>query len=294
VAPAGGHRVDLSGRGSTALARRLLGAETLMAAGLSFDVIGEGRPAFAFLHGLFGRGRNWTQVAKGLAAMGWTSVLFDLPNHGASPWTEHFSYPETAEMVSAEIESRLGPDAQVTLAGHSMGGKVAMLTALAHPRLVSSLAVIDIAPTRSAQVSGFATYFAAMDALDLATLANRGQADRELAARIPDRTVRGFLLTNLRPDGGWHWQPNLRLLEDELDQISAWPDPGDVTYPGPTSWIVGANSPYYRADDLELMRRLFPRVLTVVVPDAGHWVHADNPSAVVQALDELRRNVTTP
>jgi len=265
-----------------------------MAAGLSFEVIGEGRPAFAFLHGLFGRGRNWTQVAKGLAALGWASVLFDLPNHGASAWTEHFSYPEAAGLVAAEIEARLGPDAGITLAGHSMGGKVAMLTALAHPRLVAGLAVIDISPTRSEQVSGFATYFEAMDALDLASLANRAQADQELATRIPDRGVRGFLLTNLRPDGGWHWQPNLRLLEHELDRISEWPDPGQVSYPGPTSWIVGENSPYYRPDDLELMRRLFPQVRTVVVPDAGHWVHADNPAAVVEALADLRRTVRTP
>lgn len=264
-----------------------------MAAGLSFEVIGDGRPAFAFLHGLFGRGRNWTQVARGLAAQGWTSVLFDLPNHGASPWTEHFSYPETAGIVAAEIEARLGRDAQLTLAGHSLGGKVAMLTALAHPGLVQGLAVIDIAPTRSAQVSGFATYFAAMDAIDLATLTSRAQADRELAARIPDPAVRGFLLTNLRPEGGWHWQPNLRLLEAELDRISEWPDPGAVSYPGPTSWIVGERSPYYRPEDLDLIRRLFPLAETVVVPDAGHWVHADNPPAVVQALAELRRRSVT-
>lgn len=266
-----------------------------MASGLSFDVVGDGRPAFAFLHGLFGRGRNWTQVAKGLAELGWTSVLFDLPNHGSSPWTEHFSYPKIADAVAAEIEARLGSLAGITLVGHSLGGKVAMLTALRRPGLVSGLAVIDIAPTRSEQVSGFATYFEAMHGLDLTTLANRAQAHRELAARIPDPAVRGFLLTNLRPDGGWHWQPNLRLLEEDLDVISEWPDPGDVRYPGPTSWIVGERSPYYRADDLALMQRLFPAVRTVVVPDAGHWVHADNPSAVVDALAELRgRSLTSP
>lgn len=264
-----------------------------MESGLSFDVVGGGRPAFAFLHGLFGRGRNWTQVAKALAAQGWTSVLFDLPNHGSSPWTEHFSYPAIAEAVATEIEARLGLDARLTLAGHSLGGKVAMLAALAHPGLVSGLAVIDIAPAHSAQVSNFATYFEAMDALDLTTLTSRAQADRELAVRIPDKAVRGFLLTNLRPDSGWHWQPNLRLFEAELDVISEWPDPGAVTYSGPTSWIVGDRSPYYRPEDLALMQRYFPRVETVVVPDAGHWVHADNPSAVVEALAGLRRRSLT-
>jgi pimeloyl-ACP methyl ester carboxylesterase len=42
------------------------------------------------------------------------------------------------------------------------------------------------------------------------------------------------------------------------------------------------------------MLRLFPQVRTVMVPDAGHWVHADNPSAVVRALAELRGGVRTP
>jgi pimeloyl-ACP methyl ester carboxylesterase len=264
-----------------------------MATGLSISTVGDGRPNFAFLHGLFGRGRNWTQVAKGLAAQGWSSALVDLPNHGSSPWTEHFSYPDTAQIVAAELEDRLGPGARVVLAGHSLGGKVAMLAALGHPGLVSGLAVIDIAPTRSAEVSGFATYLEAMDALDLATLTSRGQADRELAERIPDRGVRGFLLTNLRPEGGWHWQPNLRLFEAELDLISEWPDPGDIRYSGPTSWIVGDRSPYYHPDELALVQRYFPRAETVVVPNAGHWVHADNPSAVVEALADLQRRSLT-
>ncbi len=263
--------------------------------GLSFQVIGDGRPTFVFLHGLFGRGRNWTQIAKTLAAQGWASVLFDLPNHGSSPWTEHFSYPQIAAAVCAEIEARLGPEAGVVLAGHSMGGKVAMLAALAHPEMFSGLAVIDITPGHSEQVSSFASYFTAMHGLNLARLANRAQADHELAATIPSAKVRGFLLTNLRPDGGWHWEPNLDLLEAELDQISDWPDPGPATYSGPTEWIVGERSPYYHPDDIAAVRRWFPKAETVVIPAAGHWVHADNPDAVVAALAELKqRSLTTP
>lgn len=261
---------------------------------LAVEVIGDGPADVAFLHGLFGRGRNWTQVAKSLAADGHTGLLVDLPNHGASPWTEHFSYTDTAEQVAAELAERLAPGRRGMLVGHSLGGKVAMLVALRHPELVSSLAVVDIAPGESAQVTSFATYFAAMDAIDLARLTSRSDADRQLAGQIPDRGVRGFLLTNLRPENGWHWQPNLALLSAELETISGWPDPGTVSYPDPVAWIVGARSHYYRASDLPAMQRLFPQVKTVVVPEAGHWVQAENPSAVVAALRELREREITP
>ncbi len=100
-------------------------------------LVGTGRPRFAFLPGLFGRGRNWTQVANGIAEAGFASVLFDLPDHGQSAWTGHFSYPEMARAVAQEIDERLGSAANLILVGHSMGGKVAMLAALNHPELVS-------------------------------------------------------------------------------------------------------------------------------------------------------------
>jgi esterase len=254
-------------------------------AGLSFTVVGSGRPRFAFLHGLFGRGRNWTQIAQGLAASGQASLLFDLPNHGASGWTESFSYTQMAEAVAREIDRRIGQP--LVLVGHSMGGKVAMLTALTHPGLLAGLAVVDISPTESAQVSNFGPYIEAMRSIDLSQLSSKAQAEQLLADRVPSLAVRKFLLTNLRERSGWHWQPNLALLGDSLPQLSAWPNVGPVTFTGPVSWVVGERSPYYRAEDLPVMRQYFPAVTQVTIPGAGHWVHADNPSAVISALAQL-------
>ena len=51
---------------------------------LSFEALGSG-PAVVILHGLFGAGRNWTQVAEALAA-DHRVYLPDARNHGASPW----------------------------------------------------------------------------------------------------------------------------------------------------------------------------------------------------------------
>ncbi|MFT4110772.1 alpha/beta fold hydrolase [Propionicimonas sp.] len=251
---------------------------------LHADLVGSGRPRFAFLHGLFGRGRNWTQIASALADAGYPSVLFDLPDHGESSWTTSFSYPRMAETVAGEIDARLGSAARLLLVGHSMGGKVAMLTALAHPHLVQGLVVVDIAPGRSAQVDAFGPLVEAMTSLDLATLGSRAEADERLRVAVPDDAVRLFLLQNLRRKGGWHWQPNLALLGSSLEEIGGWPDTGAAAYPGPVLWLTGERSPYCGPEHEAEMRRLFPGVQRVVVPGAGHWVHADAPAAVIGEL----------
>src|SRR3954465_3014319 len=97
--------------------------------------VGEAGPRVVFVHGLFGQGRNWTTIAKGLAD-GHRVTLLDLPNHGHSPWADRVDYLDMVEPVAAELASYGEP---VTLVGHSMGGKVAMQVALRHPELVRAL-----------------------------------------------------------------------------------------------------------------------------------------------------------
>lgn len=257
---------------------------------LRTQLVGTGRPRFAFLHGLFGRGRNWSGIAGALAEQGHASVLFDLPNHGASDWTDEFSYAQMADAVAAEIEERLGSAARLILVGHSMGGKVAMLLALRRPELVDGLVIIDIAPAESAGVNGFPSLVAAMAAVELDRVRVRGDAEAVMAERIAEPGVRQFLLQNLRSRPRWHWQPNLRLLSAHLPQIAAWPDPGPVSYPGPVLWLHGEHSDYVLPEHEPAMRQLFPAVELRTVPGAGHWVQADAPDTVIAALLEFARD----
>lgn len=259
---------------------------------LHTELIGTGRPHLAFLHGLFGRGRNWTQIAGELAEAGHASVLFDLPDHGRSAWTPQFSYPGMAAAVAAELDLRLGSAARLVVVGHSMGGKVAMLTALNHPELVAGLAVVDISPAASDQVAGFAPLVAAMRGLDLGSLTSRADAEARLAAAVPDAAVRLFLLQNLRRRGGWHWQPNLAMLGDSLAAVGGWPEVSG-RYDGPVLWLTGERSPYVADEHLAAMARYFPAARRVVVPGAGHWVHADAPDATVAALLDLLAEVNS-
>ena len=70
--------------------------------------VGTAGPRVAFLHGLFGQGRNWTQIAKAVAGPDGTGarcLLVDLPDHGRSPWSGEFSYEAYAAAVAATLEA---------------------------------------------------------------------------------------------------------------------------------------------------------------------------------------------
>src|SRR3954463_15107706 len=169
--------------------------------GLASRTLGESGPRVVFVHGLFGQGKNWTTVGKGLAD-GHRVTLVDLPNHGHSPWTDRVDYLDMVELLATELEQLGEP---VTLVGHSMGGKVAMHLALRWPELLRALVVVDIAPAEypvsggrtddpDEEASPFAAFIEAMQSLDLDALHTREEADRALREAVPSTMVRSFLL----------------------------------------------------------------------------------------------------
>lgn len=255
----------------------------LRSVGLHTTSLGESGPLVAFCHGLFGQGKNWTTVAKALAA-DHRVLLVDMPDHGRSAWTDRFDYVEVADRV-AELFSAEDP---VALVGHSMGGKAAMVLALRHPELVERLCVVDVSPVDYEARSEFAGYIAAMQALDLEALEHRRDADRALAEAVPSPTVRSFLLQNLRRgDTGWSWQPNLALLGRDLSALGGWPEDalaGHPAYDGRTLWIAGEDSAYVEPHYDAEMKRWFPRYRKVTIKGAGHWVHSEQPEVFLEVL----------
>src|SRR3954463_8766458 len=272
--------------------------------GLASRTLGESGPRVVFVHGLFGQGKNWTTVGKGLADAH-RVTLVDLPNHGHSPWTDRVDYLDMVELLATELEQLGEP---VTLVGHSMGGKVAMQLALRRPELLRALVVVDIAPVEypvsggrtddpDEEASPFAAYIEAMQRLGLDTLTNRADADEALKGDVPSRMVRSFLLQSLvreglGADGGWRWGLNLELLERDLGELRGFPaPPPGATYDGPVLWIAGANSTYVLPEDRPAMDALFPATRLVRIKDAGHWVHSEQPEVFLETLRRFLERV---
>ena len=272
--------------------------------GLASRTLGEAGPRVVFVHGLFGQGKNWTTIAKGLADSH-RVTLIDLPNHGHSPWTDRVDYLDMAELVATELEQYGEP---VTVVGHSMGGKVAMQLALRRPELLRALVVVDIAPTDypvkggrtedpDEEASPFGAYIDAMRAMDLDAVQNRDDADEALRDVVPSRMVRSFLLQSLVREGvgaggGWRWRLNLDLLDRDLGELRGFPaPPHGASFDGPVLWIAGANSTYVLPEDRPHMDALFPSTRLVKIKNAGHWVHSEQPEIFLETLRRFLEHV---
>lgn len=248
---------------------------------------GHGPINVAFLHGIFGQGKNFTFIANRLGDLA-TSRMIDLPNHGRSAWTTTFDQDDMVECIASHLIDHGGLSEPVSLIGHSLGGKIAMRLALAYPRLVERLIVVDISPVNASTADHFEPWVNALLNLDLKTLGSRLDADRFLTPFIPDERIRSFLLTNLRrKNQTWSWRANLELLGESLTLVSDWPEPKRSQYFGPVLWIAGAESPYIKDEHLEAMQNLFPHTALTTVESAGHWVHADQPERFAQLVRDF-------
>ena len=247
---------------------------------LAVAEFGAGSP-IAILHGLFGSGRNWRSIAQQLAARH-RVLTFDLRNHGASPWAEEMSYGDMVEDLRASLRAR--GIAHAALLGHSMGGKVAMMSALLHPDEVDRLVVVDIAP--AANPPALLPYIRAIRALDLRGVRRRAEVDARLAGAVPDPAERAFLLQNLViEEDSADWRLNLKAIEREFPQIAGFPDlPAGTTYPRPALFVASARSNYMQPKHEPVIRRLFPQARISRIEGAGHWVHAEQPRAFLQAV----------
>jgi pimeloyl-ACP methyl ester carboxylesterase len=103
---------------------------------LAHDTTGSG-PALALLHGLGGARANWDPVIPALAEHHQV-ITIDLPGFGGSPALNGGATPTAARMAEAVLESlaELGIG-DFHVAGNSLGGWVALETAVQSPRVRS-------------------------------------------------------------------------------------------------------------------------------------------------------------
>ncbi len=243
---------------------------------LNYKEFGQGDPII-ILHGLFGMLDNWQTIAKKLAEEN-SVYIVDQRNHGRSPHTDTHDYPSMAEDLRQFMEDNW--IYKTHLIGHSMGGKTAMQFALDFPDMVDKLVVVDISP--KAYPGGHHEIFEALRSLDTSKIESRLQADEHLAQSIDDKGIRLFLMKNLTRDkeGGYKLKMNLPVLYKCYGEILA-PVNGDDPFEGPTLFIRGGKSRHIEDGDEIGIKKLFPRAVIETVEDAGHWVHAEAPAALL-------------
>lgn len=244
-----------------------------------------GGPPLVILHGLFGSGQNWASLARRFEAH-FTVMRVDLPGHGQSPHSAPYTLPAMAALVRETVKSLL--PTPVAVMAHSLGGRVAMHWAMEWPGELRHLVVVDVAHRPYDMVSRFAHVFRGMAAVTATACPDLATAEGRMVPHIADGGLRKFLLTNLvsQKSGGVGWRVDLEGLKASLPALGE-AAPGPPAESLPTCLLVGGKSDYVTEADLGPFTRVFPKTQIKVFPEAGHWIHADDPEGVFETVSRF-------
>lgn len=254
------------------------------------------RPPLILLHGKRDHARSWDTCAAELSRE-WYVVAPDLRGHGDSQWAigAHYVFGDYIADLVALIEA-IGGLASVV--GHSGGGLIATLTAGLYPDHVERVVAIEgtgahLQRLPRAEPDAVREWIDHTRALEqrpprlLESIAGAAERMRSGNPRLSEERARELAAYAVRPvDGGYRWKFDPWV--DSSDPIELRPEEAPPIWARvrcPVLLLIGeeaASRGVQRADDA----RLFADAEAIVVPDAGHWVHHDQPAAV---LRELRR-----
>ncbi len=234
-------------------------------------------PPVVLLHGFTHTGRSWDPVVAALGES-YTAIAPDIRGHGAASDSE----PVTLEAVIADIGA-LAPE-RFTLAGYSMGGRIALHVALAIGARVQRLVLIGASPGLAdpgERERRRAADDALADELERSTIeefARRwaqtpvlgGQPPAVAAATHADRlrNTPAGLARALRGLGTGALPP----LWDRLGELAM-----------PVTLLVGERDRKFQALASQ-MATAIPDAQVDVVGGAGHAVHLEAPGLVASVI----------
>ena len=248
-----------------------------MSAQLNYKIEGEGH-TIVLIHGLFGNLDNLGLLARDLRN-DHQVLSIDLRNHGQSFHSEQHNYTEMARDVANLLNTLELTD--VTIIGHSMGGKVAM--ALTQLTTIKQLVVLDMAPV-AYQQRRHDNVFSGLQAVIKEQPHSRSEALNILEKHIEIDGVRQFLTKSLfkNDHSVMEWRFNVRSLLSNYDQIIGWePIPASATR---TLFIKGGNSDYLTHEHQSSIQEQFSNAKAHVIANTGHWLHAEKPAEVLRAI----------
>ncbi|MBX6772990.1 MAG: 2-succinyl-6-hydroxy-2,4-cyclohexadiene-1-carboxylate synthase [Chloroflexi bacterium] len=247
-------------------------------------------PPLLLLHGFTGSAETWEPFIPTWGAHS-TLIAVDLLGHGRSdcpPDPTRYRIDQCAADLLGLLD-QLGI-ARTDLLGYSMGGRVALHLAVAAPDRIGALVLESSSPglaspaERAARVQSDEALATLLEREGIAAFVARWEAlplfasQRRLPAAVRDglrhQRLQNHplgLANSLRGLGAGVMEP----LYDRLGAVRA-----------PTLLVVGALDERYRALGEEVAGRL-PQARLVVIPEAGHTVHLEQPAAFGRVVSEF-------
>jgi esterase len=244
------------------------------------------------LHGALGSGNNLRSLAVKLSKLRpeYRFCLVDLRHHGESQGAPP---PNTLDACARDLDAlvaRLGQEPEV-IAGHSFGGKTALMFASLYPKRARQIWVLDSNPG-SQEPSPSNEVIRVIECVRRTTTPahDRQAVVGELMAQGLSSGTSQWLATNLqRSDAGFVWRFDLEAIyELMLDyfRVDLWPVLDDRASDSDFRVVVAERSDRWAPENRARIQELAARtpVSLHVVPNAGHWLHVDNPSFLLELM----------
>jgi len=241
-------------------------------------------PVIVLLHGFGSSLQTWDDWAPALEK-NWRVLRFDLPGFGLSGPAVNNDYSDAADVARViALLDQLGLQ-QVSMAGHSMGGRIAWNLAAAHPERVSRLVLLspDGFPDPNAQSDhtydvspwlGLMKYSLPRWALRRGGVAPAFADDSHLTPPMMQRYhdlmlapgVRTAMLERMRQTR--NSDPRARLQAIQVPVLLLW----------------GEKDAFIPVSNAQDYLKAMPQAKLVTLPGVGHVLHEEAPQASVQVV----------
>jgi pimeloyl-ACP methyl ester carboxylesterase len=235
-----------------------------------------------FLHGLGGDCRSWQAQLLALADQ-FHGAAWTMPGYGPSTSPDRFDF-ETLADVAAGLIDRLGWNAP-TIVGHSMGGYVAQELALRHPERVGSLVLAGTTAAFGKPGSDFNQQFLASRLAPL----DEGRTPSDLAPAVarglvgPDATPEVVAAAVASMSG-----ISAAAYRRALQALVTWNATDRLAGIGHrTLCIAGELDSTAPPKAMERLSAAISGARLIVLPDAGHLMYAEAPTAFNRAVREF-------
>ena len=241
---------------------------------LNSKVLGSSKKKIVILHGFLGSLDNWISFSKRLSDYNFEVHLLDQRNHGRSFHSDEFNYELMVKDLHEYI-SKFNIN-NLSIIGHSMGGKTAMLFSLIYPDLVEKLIIVDILPIDYNK--NYDMIFDSLLSINLKEIKSRNEFNLNLKKYFDDDEFILFLSKNLKRSslGNFEYKSNIKVLQKTYSNVTS-----SITYPREYGkevlFIKGENSDYIDSENLKITSKLFPKYKLTEIKNAGHWIHHENP-----------------
>ncbi len=273
-----------------------------------YRVAGDGDVTLVLLHGNFGSWRWWEPVLERLPP-GYRAYAPDLRGCGD---TERPGFGHNIEVLAADVQDfaaslNLG---ELHLVGHSLGGAVALQTAVQHAGLARSLLLVAPPPAEGGAVIPKSDSFShwtsrLFDVNRDASVVTLGASYRVLRHLGAHRPVLRRALQRLAPTLSYDDAFITRVSDaarmapqavvGHLQALDAWNIEADLPRLRLPSLILGgAQDVLISPQSLARLARALPRSRLVIWPDVGHSPQLEQPERFVQLLARFVERATLP